>query len=429
MKRTTICRFSCTAALCAAAFAVTVPLSAQDTLVTVQDSLANPDSLPMDTVLPMPVSPLAMQGQRVHLVQDGETLWTLAEFYLGDPLLWPEIYRINTLVVEDPHWIFPGEELMLVPPDTTMLATDQPLLPVGDPETDPEAIGRDPVAQQDSLDLPPVSDPELEQQVAPPPPPPSSTANTPTIFRRRAGGGNRITVVRQPRRRNTGRPSFYAAGFLTEGDDFPWSDVLGPVGESTLSSLPSSSAARIFHQIRVRIPNNTTYRIGDSLLVARLSRNVSGWGRVVVPTGLARIVAVAGRDVRAEIETQFGRVADGQVALPVEPYRDRSMLTPVPVENGMSAEVIEPRDQDEVMDLGDVVFIDRGRRDGLVPGDVFNILAEPDDDQVARTTSRVIGLLEIVHVRERSASAQVLMLSDIGLMAGTEVRLVAKMPS
>ena len=49
-----------------------------------------------------------------YLIRRGDTLWDLAFRFLGNPFDWPRIWRLNPSI-SDPHWIYPGNELVLVP--------------------------------------------------------------------------------------------------------------------------------------------------------------------------------------------------------------------------------------------------------------------------------------------------------------------------
>ena len=160
-------------------------------------------------------------------------------------------------------------------------------------------------------------------------------------------------------------------------------------------------------------------------MLSRLSRLVPDWGQIVVPTGIARVVAIDGRNIRAEIETQFERVADGQVALPIEPFRDRGRVDPVPIENGMWGSVIIARDLHPVPGLLNVVFVDRGRADGIVPGDEFEVIVEDEGSELPVTQ---VAILQITHVRQRSAAAMITSLNGVGVRSGAIVRLIRKMP-
>jgi len=52
------------------------------------------------------------QGAKVHIIEKGDTLWDLAQKYLGDPYLWPQIWERNQYI-RDSHWIYPGDPLVI----------------------------------------------------------------------------------------------------------------------------------------------------------------------------------------------------------------------------------------------------------------------------------------------------------------------------
>ncbi len=49
----------------------------------------------------------------IYVVKEADTLWGIASLYLRDPWEWQEIWEIN-LQLDNPHLIFPGDQLYLV---------------------------------------------------------------------------------------------------------------------------------------------------------------------------------------------------------------------------------------------------------------------------------------------------------------------------
>jgi hypothetical protein len=416
MRRTTISRSRIGVTLAAALLVSAAAARAQDTL---QVPAQQPPEQPQ------------VQGQ-VHVVAQGETLWGLAQQFLGDPLLWPEIYRLNTALIEDPHWIFPGEQLVLggapaAAPVAAAAAPDtmapQPAAP--EPATPGVLSDTTQVAGQ-----PPVEAPAVEAP-APPPPVASSDFSSPTVFARRAHRAGAITLGAVGgdayRYRPVRRGEFYSAGFLTEDTSFPWGKVVGDPNEDPTERSAETSSVSIYQRVLLEAPAGATYQPGDSLLVARLGREVPGWGNVVVPAGIVRVTHTRGQEVLGEVVQQFGRVVDGLVAVPLEPFHDPGMVTPQPVDNGLETSVIAARDVHAVPDQQNIIFLDAGRTQGVSLGDVFEVRQTASSAPTG--VAQPVALLEIVHVRDRSSSGLIVQIYEPGLQPGQPAQLVRKMPS
>jgi hypothetical protein len=63
-----------------------------------------------------------VSGKDFHVVRRGDTLWEICNSELKNPWLWPRVWSYNPQL-QNPHWIYPGDQLRLVAPGSAAQAS------------------------------------------------------------------------------------------------------------------------------------------------------------------------------------------------------------------------------------------------------------------------------------------------------------------
>jgi hypothetical protein len=360
------------------------------------------------------VAPASAQGAKAtsHTVKKGDTLWDISRTYLGDPFLWPQIYKLNTDVVENPHWIYPGEVLKLeaVAGQTTVPTTETP---------------------------PPPAPAEPAPSAMPPAPPVMEQANQGeddglSLFRRkRADAQSAFKTYREAKFHPLLAGEFYSSGFLTEGDSLPWGELLGPVTPEQIESGRTRAAVQVFTEVGMRPPAGATYSKGDTLVIVDRREGPIGYGEIVVPTGLVRVTGQNGNQAVGDVVAVYGTIRNGLSLIPAEKVTDPGSAAYQRVSGGIEGRVLVSSNPRDLRHPQEVMFIDVGRNNGVAPGDVFQVRRTPgaQDKTEADAVDELMAVLQVIHVRGRTATVKVLNVVSPDIKPGTRVVQIAKLPS
>ncbi len=343
-----------------------------------------------------------------HTVKRGDTLWDIAKSYLGDSFLWPDIYRLNVDVIEDPHWIYPGEVLKLPAEPAKVIAVAPPAAP------------------QPTAPAPTTTQAVAPVDVRPSEPKPAALAPTP---------------LESPR---TPAPALMQASFAVRTGEYaasPWVEERGgPKGSGyivqngELSAVASADHSRmnLYDPIMIAPPAGSA-SAGQLFLAYRLGPLIENFGQIVIPTGIIEVTRAnhPGEAAVARVVKMFSEVLQGQRLLPYDSSAALVTGHPSPVVNGRTGKVRWLYEQPVLPSVQSYVVIDISRRDGVRPGDEIEFYQPrqaPVDGGDIAIPEISLAHAQVMRVTPFGATAMITSQEQTRIEEGTPARVAAKMP-
>lgn len=309
--------------------------------------------------------------ERVHVVRPGETLWDIARAYLNDPFLWPEIFRLNADVVEDPARIYPAERLVL-------------------PGEGPVSAG------------------EFAQQGP-------------------AEEGPRVRFTPRAQQPAVLQGDFYRASFVAPEREVA---IVGRFVEQEFQSVVPNRLpmqTNLYDRVYVRV-NPAAVRVGDRLHFVREGRRIDRTRRVYQPTGVGTVAALDGETATVVVVGMYDRVEIGDGVIPVEAFPLRDTSRPREVSADLQGKILAFQEARPLQRTESIVFLDIGRNAGVAVGDEFEAYEPPTSRRWGTRPELTVARMQVVRVTEGTASVRVTELEQPRIAVGQAVRRVARMP-
>ena len=336
------------------------------------------------------------EGAEVYTIERGDTLWDLASRFYGDPYLWPQLWERNQYIL-DAHWIYPGDPLLV----SLEITTVDTLAELGEEGEDEEQAGL--TSHVDEMGI-------LKTSGAVEAPTPLGSesdiycsgfigAPDRTFSYHIVGSeyGAVLPTFAGIGRRNVRRNLRGIYGISdTAKFDLDTGDIVYLDGGRQAGLQPGqlytavSPRQKIFHPVTGKMYGRL-YRYQGRVRILS-AQETSAIGEVVHSCEPVRV-----GDTLELFEPEPVPLARDTPLWPVNLPTDRQSLQDAPV-------VVHAHGDVFTLGQDNLVYIDRGEDDDILPGDIFTIYRLNREG----LPPMVIGELGVLTVRERSAVAKIL---------------------
>jgi len=356
----------------------------------------------------------------------GDTLWDLSQKFLNNPWYWPKIWSLNPSI-ENPHWIYPGNKLRLVPGE-------------GGPQAPAQVAAEEPEAGIDATALNSPEEPlplSADTNV--------SLPTTPDLDV--VGRSSRETQAALNTVSVSGKLAFSPPPVLTVRS----SGLVSPEEMREAGTLEASFEEKqmlaTYDTAYARFNDEVPAKPGDKLLIFRpegpivhpVSRRTLA--RQTKTVGVVKVLSIQGTQATVQIERTFEEVERGDLVRPWTPQEKRVAPRPNTADVvGRIVQAVNPG----LTEYGEAneVFIDRGSADGVQEGNTFAVVRQGDGlsnamvvgsytagvqgamSAKADVPEENVGLLLVVDAREHVSTA-VVVRSIRELQAGDFVEMRA----
>lgn len=360
-----------------------------------------------DPSLP-PSSPQA----RTHTVVRGDNLWDLSQRYLGNPFLWPEIYRLNRDVVEDPHWIYPGEILRL-PGDSVPAVAQLPETNVPSPTTEP-------VREEPPVD--PAAPTIFSRQR------PTTVAQLPESM-----GGDDLGIVGMAPRPTVRAGEVLVAPYVDrEGGPRGHGRIIKSADLAGVAEASERYGFQPFDKVLISPPVGYVAPEGERYLSYRLGPILENQGQLIIPTGIVEVHSSARSETGAvaKVVRIFNEIRTTDRLIPIDTSGMSSTTRPVAVTDGASAKIMWIYGEPVLASIQNFVVLNVSSTQGVRMGDEFTIYQpsrRPEEGEV-REKETLIAKAQVVRSTPYGVTAIVIGQEQPAIKEGMSARMSARMP-